>query len=136
MAPGRARNELARDAYSYLHFPMVAGVVLLALGLKKTLAEVGEPLELVPAAAMLGGTGLYLLAHVAVRLRHVHTVNNHRLGCAIVLLALLPVAVELPALATLAIIFVALVAVIGYESVRFAGSRDRVRRQLAGEAID
>jgi low temperature requirement protein LtrA len=136
MAPGRERNEVARDAYSYLHFPMVAGVVLLALGLKKTLADVGEPLELVPAAAILGGTALYLLAHVAVRLRLVHTVNNHRLGCAIVLLALLPVAIELPALATLAIIFVALVAVIGYESVRFAGSRDRVRRQLAGEAID
>jgi low temperature requirement protein LtrA len=134
MPPGRARNELARDAYSYLHFPMVAGVVLLALGLKKTIAEVGEPLELVPAAAMLGGTALYLLAHVAVRLRHVHTVNNHRLGCAILLLALLPVAVELPALATLAVVFAALVAVIGYEAVRFAGSRERVRRQLAGEA--
>jgi low temperature requirement protein LtrA len=134
MPPGRARNELARDAYSYLHFPMVAGVVLLALGLKKTIAEVGEPLELVPAAAMLGGTALYLLAHVAVRLRHVHTVNNHRLGCAILLVALLPVAVELPALATLAVVFAALVAVIGYEAVRFAGSRERVRRQLAGEA--
>jgi low temperature requirement protein LtrA len=136
MTPGRERNEVARDAYSYLHFPMVAGVVLLALGLKKTLADVGESLELVPAAAMLGGTAVYLLAHVAVRLRLVHTVNNHRLGCGILLLALLPVAVELPALATLAIIFAALVAVIGYESVRFAGSRDRVRRQLAGEAID
>jgi low temperature requirement protein LtrA len=136
MAPSRERNELARDAYSYLHFPMVAGVVLGALGLKTTLAHVGDPLELVPAAAMLGGTALYLLAHVAVRLRHVHTFNNHRLGCAILLLALLPVAVELPALATLALVFAALVAVIGYESVRFAGSRDRVRRQLAGEATD
>jgi low temperature requirement protein LtrA len=136
MPPGRARNELARDAYSYLHFPMVAGVVLLALGLKKTLAEVGEPLELVPAAALLGGTAVYLLAHVAVRLRHVHTFNNHRLGCAILLLAVLPVAVELPALATLGLVLVALFAVIGYESVRFAGSRDRVRRQLAGETVD
>jgi low temperature requirement protein LtrA len=136
MAPSRERNELARDAYSYLHFPMVAGVVLGALGLKTTLAHVGDPLELVPAAAMLGGTALYLLAHVAVRLRHVHTFNSYRLGCAILLLALLPVAVELPALATLALVFAALVAVIGYESVRFAGSRDRVRRQLAGEATD
>jgi low temperature requirement protein LtrA len=136
MAPGRERNELARDAYSYLHFPMIAGVVLGAFGLKTTLAHVGDPLELVPAAAMLGGTAVYLLAHVAIRLRHVHTVNNHRLGCAILLLALLPVAVELPALATLAIMFAALLAVIGYESVRFAGSRDRVRRQLAGEVTE
>ena len=44
-AEGRERNEVARDSFSYLHFPMVAGIVLLALGLKKTLAHVGDPLE-------------------------------------------------------------------------------------------
>src|SRR2546421_143887 len=38
-AEGRERNEIARDSFSYLHFPMVAGIVLLALGLKKTLAH-------------------------------------------------------------------------------------------------
>jgi hypothetical protein len=43
----------------------VAGIVLFALGLKKTLEHVGDPLETVPAVAMLGGTALYLLAHVA-----------------------------------------------------------------------
>ncbi len=36
-APGRERNAIGRDSFSYLHFPMVAGIVLLALGLKKTL---------------------------------------------------------------------------------------------------
>ena len=36
---------MARDSYSYLHFPMVAGIVLVALGLKKTLGDVGEPLK-------------------------------------------------------------------------------------------
>ncbi len=69
---GRERNEVARDSFSYLHFPMVAGIVLLALGLKKTLAHVADPLELVPAVAALGGTALYLLAHVAFRWRNVH----------------------------------------------------------------
>jgi low temperature requirement protein LtrA len=131
---GRERNERARDSYSYLHFPMVAGVVLAALGLKKTLGGVGDPLELVPAVALLGGTAIYLLAHVAFRLRNVHTVNKHRLACAILLVALVPVAVELPALAVLALIFVVLTALIAYESVRFAGSRERVRHQLAGDA--
>src|SRR5215210_3623257 len=47
-ATGREQNELARDSYSYLHLPMVAGVVLLALGLKKTLLGVEESLALVP----------------------------------------------------------------------------------------
>jgi low temperature requirement protein LtrA len=131
---GREQNEIARDSYSYLHFPMVAGIVLLALGLKKTLGDVGDSLELVPAAAMLGGGAIYLLAHVAFRLRNVRTVNKHRLACAILLVALLPAAVELPALATLAILLAALTAVIGYESIRFAGSRERARHQLARAA--
>lgn len=134
-AVGREQNEIARDSYSYLHFPMVAGVVLLALGLKKTLGSVGDPLELVPAAAMLGGTAIYLLAHVAFRLRNVHTLNKHRLACAIVLVALIPAAVELPGLATLAILFAVLTALIGYEAVRFAEARDRVRHQLASEPV-
>ena len=71
-APGRERNSIGRDSYGYLHLPMVAGIVLLALGFKKTLGHVGDALELVPAVALLGGTALYLLAHVAFRLRNVH----------------------------------------------------------------
>jgi low temperature requirement protein LtrA len=135
MPPGRERNELARDTYSYLHFPMVAGIVLGAFGLKKTLGDVGEELPTVAAFAMLGGTAIYLLAHVAHRLRNVHTVNNHRLVSAVVALALIPLAVELPALATLAILAALLWVLIGLESIRFAGSRERVRRELAGEAV-
>jgi low temperature requirement protein LtrA len=130
---GRELNERARDTYSYLHFPMVAGIVLLALGLKKTIADVGESLDVVIAAAMLGGTAVYLLGHVAVRLRNVHTVNKHRLACAVLLLALVPVAVEVPALVTLAVVAVMLAVLIRLEAVRFAGSRERVRRQLAEE---
>ena len=64
---------MARDSYSYLHLPMVAGIVLFALGAKKTLGDVGEPLKLVPAFALCGGVALYLLAHVAFRLRNVGT---------------------------------------------------------------
>jgi low temperature requirement protein LtrA len=130
---GRELNERARDAYSYLHFPMVAGIVLGALGLKKTIADVAEPLDVVIAAALLGGMALYLLAHVAFRLRNVRTVNRHRLTCAALLVAFVPVAVEVPALVTLAIVVVALTVLIGLEAVRFAGSRERVRRQLAEE---
>jgi low temperature requirement protein LtrA len=133
--PGRERNELARDAYSYLHFPMIAGVVLAALGLKKTIADVWEPLDLVPATALLGGTAIYLLAHVAFRLRHAHTVNKHRLVSALVVLPLIPAAVEIPAAATLALVFAVLAVLIGLEAVRFAGSRERARQRIADEAV-
>jgi low temperature requirement protein LtrA len=133
-AVGREQNDLARDSYSYLHFPMIAGVVLLAFGLKKTLGGVDEPLEVVAATAALGGTAVYLLAHVAFRLRNVGTLNPHRLACAVVLVALVPVAVELPALATLGVLAGVLGVLVAYEAVRFSEARDRVRHQLASEA--
>ena len=95
---GREQNEMARDSYSFLHFPMVAGIVLVALGMKKTLGHVEDPLKLVPATALLGGTAMYLLAHVAFRYRHIHTLNTRRLALSVLLVAFIPVAVEIPAL--------------------------------------
>ena len=68
--PGRERNLLARDSYSYLHLPMVAGIVLLALGVKKTLEHVDEPLHGMPAFALAGGVAVYLLGQAAYRLRN------------------------------------------------------------------
>jgi low temperature requirement protein LtrA len=129
--PGRERNEIARDSFSYLHFPMVAGIVLLALGLKKTLEHVEDPLELVPAVAALGGTAIYLLAHVAFRWRNVHRFSGQRLLCALLLVAFIPAAVELPALATLGVLAALLSVLIAYENLRFAELRDRLRHQLA-----
>ena len=127
---GREQNEMARDSYSFLHLPMVAGIVLVALGMKKTLGDVDAPLKLVPAAALLGGTTAYLLAHVAFRWRNVHSVNRQRLAVAVALLALLPVAVALPALATVGLLAAVLVALIAYEALRFAEARDRIRHEL------
>ncbi|HYM44753.1 MAG TPA: low temperature requirement protein A [Solirubrobacteraceae bacterium] len=134
-AEGRERNEIARDSYSYLHFPMIAGIALIAVGMKRTLAHVEDPLELVPAAALLGGAAMYLLAHVAFRLRNMRTLSRRRLACAIVLLALLPAGAALPALVTLGILATVLAALIAYEAVRYADVRDRVRHQLAREPV-
>ncbi len=131
-AEGREQNEIARDSYSYLHLPMVAGIVLVALGLKKTLGAVDEPLKLVAAVALLGGTSLYLLGHVAFRLRNVRTLGRQRLVCAILLMALLPAAVELPALGTLGLVAAVLTALVAYEAVRFSEARDHVRHELTG----
>ena len=130
---GREQNAMARDSYSYLHLPMVAGVILVALGMKKTLAHVEDPLKVVPAFALLGGTALYLLAHVAFRYRHIRTLNTRRLGCAALLLALIAVAVELPALATLGIVAAVLVVLIVVETLSYGESRARVRHDLASE---
>jgi low temperature requirement protein LtrA len=125
--PGREQNELARDSYSFLHLPMVAGVVLIALGMKKTLEHVDEPLATEAAAALVGGLALYLLSHVAVRLRNVGSVNKDRLLVAVLLLALVPAATEVDALVTLAAVTVVIWSMIGYETTRFGEARQAVR---------
>ena len=133
--PGREQNELARDAYGVLHYPIVAGIVLAALGLKITLAGVGDALDPVPAAALVGGTALYLLGHVAFRWRLVHTLDLHRLVSAALLAALFPLALEIPALATVALVLLVLVVLVVYEVTRFAATRERVRHELAGGRV-
>ena len=135
-APGRERNEIARDSYSYLHLPMVAGIVLLGARAEEDARRTSEdPLKIVPAVALLGGTALYLLAHVAFRWRNVHTLNMQRLLCAVLLVALIPLGGRdsgagdaghrSPPCSR---------ALIAYEAVRFAELRDRIRHQLAREA--
>jgi len=129
-AEGRPRNTLARDSYSFLHLPMVAGIVLGAFGLEETLTHVAEPLDAEPAFALLGGTATYLLAHVALRLRNARTLNRQRLALALVLLALIPAATETAALATLASVDVLLWMMIAFETSRYGEGRYRLRHGL------
>jgi low temperature requirement protein LtrA len=129
--PGRVQNEMARDSYSYIHLLMVAGIVMVALGLKKTIGHFGDPLDTVPAFALLGGLALYLLGHVAFRYRHIHTINRQRLLLSIVLLALVPAATAIPSLVTLAIANVLIWALIAYETRLYGEGRRRVRRPVA-----
>jgi low temperature requirement protein LtrA len=119
--------RIARDSYSYLHLPMVTGVVIFALGVKKTLGDVGGELHAVPAVALCCGPALYFFALSAFRRRNIGAWNRGRLVVAAALAAFAPLATALPALLSLA--FVALVActLIRFETVRYAGYRDVVR---------
>jgi low temperature requirement protein LtrA len=125
---GRVQNEMARDSYSYLHFLMVAGIILVALGLKKTLEHVSDPLHVVPAFALLGGMACYLLGHVAFRYRHIHTLNVQRTGLAVLLVASLPIATAVSSLATVVYVTVLTWALIVYETHRYGENRKRIRQ--------
>jgi low temperature requirement protein LtrA len=118
---------MARDSYTYLHLPMIAGIVLLALGIKKTVGHTHDELALIPAVALCGGAALYLLALVAFRLRNVHSWNVQRVVAAGVCFALIPVATAVPALLALALVSSALCALVGYEAIHFAEARHRIR---------
>jgi low temperature requirement protein LtrA len=121
------RVRIARDSYSYLHLPMIAGIVLIALGAKKTIGHVDKPLDTVPAVALFGGIALYYSGHVGFRLRNLHTVNRVRLTALVVSLALIPVAVEVDALAALALAAALTASVIVYEAIAFREARYRIR---------
>jgi low temperature requirement protein LtrA len=136
---GNDRVRLARDSYTYLHFPMVAGVIYLALGLKKVALYVGdtdhhgltEPLPPTALWALYGGVAAYLLGHLAFRLRNLGSINRPRAVVAVLLL-LVPLALgRVPALAALAVLAVVLVALIAFEVVRYADARASVRAELA-----
>ena len=126
-ATGEAQLSQARDSYSYIHLVMIAGIVLLALGGKKTLEHVDEPLKTIPAVALCGGVALYLLGHIAFRLRNVRSVNRPRLLVAAVCLALIPLAREVDALATLALVTALCCGLILYEAIAYREARARVR---------
>jgi low temperature requirement protein LtrA len=126
-ARGHERARLARDAFSYLHLPMFAGIVLVALGLKTVVAHVSDPLETIPAAALCGGVALYLLSHDAIRYRSVGSINSRRVLAATAAAALVPAATRVDAVVSVALVTAVCTALIAYETLRHREARARVR---------
>jgi low temperature requirement protein LtrA len=126
-AVGGERLRLARDSYALLHLPMIAGIVLFALGVKKSLEHVDEPLKDMPAVALCGGLALYALTHVALRLRSLRTLSVPRLVAAALCVATIPVAVEAPALTALAVLLGIWAALIAVETIRERDLRTQLR---------
>jgi low temperature requirement protein LtrA len=124
---GAQRIALARDAYTYLHLPMVAGIVLFAFAMKTTLAHVGDELDTIPARGLCGGPALYLLAYVALRLRVSGTLGRGRLIAAVACALLLPIALVVPALVALALVAAVWVAFDAYEIIWWREARARTR---------
>jgi low temperature requirement protein LtrA len=107
---------------------MVFGIVLVALGLKKTLLDIAQPLYAVTSVALFGGAALYLIAHVLFRLRNMGTLNVQRLVCAAVLLALIPVGLVVPSLVSLGLVTVLLVGLVAFEAIRYRDTRHQLRQ--------
>jgi low temperature requirement protein LtrA len=124
---GADRAILARDLYSYLHLPMVAGIVLFALGLKTTLHDIGRPLPMIPAVGLAGGLALYFAGHVAGRLRMSGGLGHGRPVATVVCLVLVPVATVIPALVALALVAVVCAGLIAYEALRYRYARSWIR---------
>ena len=137
--PIETRPRLGRNAYTYTHLPLILGVVLVALGLKKVLEYVSdiekhtlvEPLKGVGLAALFGGIILYLLAHVLFKWLTVHAVSVVRLGASAGLLVAWLAVGPVPALGQLIIAAVILLVALVIEAIVYAEHRQQVRAELS-----
>ncbi len=129
-APGREQNTMARDAFSILHLPMVAGIVLLALGLKKTLGHTEDHLYLESSAALFGGVAAYFLALSAFRRRNIGRWNRSRLALGVGLLLLIPVGTQIAAIWSLLTLAGVLIAYTTYEVRTHGEGRAQIRAEL------
>jgi low temperature requirement protein LtrA len=130
---GPARIALARDLYTYLHFPMIVGIVLFAFAMKAVVAHVGSDLDSVTAFALFGGSALYLLTYSAIRIRVERRlrVSRGRFVAALLLVVLLPVGMMVSALAALALVTAVWVALHTYELIWWREARAESRSALA-----
>jgi low temperature requirement protein LtrA len=79
--PGR----LARDAYSYLHLPIVAGIIMVAIADDLLIVHPGQVLSSAGVAMTVGGPALYLAGETLFRLRMIRSVNPKRIATVIAL---------------------------------------------------
>src|SRR5947208_1508516 len=126
---GEQQIALARDTYTYLHLPMVAGIVLFAFAMKTTLAHVGDVLGTVPALCLAGGSALYLFAYVAVRWRVSRSVRGGRFVAALACALLIPMALTVPAIGALGALAVVWIALHAYELIWWREVRAQTRAQ-------
>jgi low temperature requirement protein LtrA len=125
LALAENRTQMARDAYTYLHVVIVAGILLTAVGDELVIAHPTEELPDAEVAAVVCGPALYLLAHVVLRLRITGTISGRRLAGALACLAVGAIGTFAPALVVAGLLFAVLVAVIVGD--QFAAVRRRGR---------
>ena len=110
-AQGVDRARMARDVYSYLHVPLVLGVVFAAVGIHEALLHRAEPLDPVFAAAFAGGVALYLAALAAIRMRRGSRPGGACLAALVVALVMIPLGKETDAVVSAAVLAAAVLAV-------------------------
>jgi low temperature requirement protein LtrA len=132
---GVQQVKLARDTYTYLHLPMVVGIVLFAFAVKTTLAHVHAELSIAPALALCGGPALYLFAFVGLRFRVARTVRGGRLVAAVVCAALVPAALAVQAIVALALVAAVWVVLHAYELIWWRAARAELRAERAPASV-
>ncbi|MER7456450.1 low temperature requirement protein A [Micromonospora sp. NPDC126480] len=134
------RVAMARDAYAYLYLPMIAGIILFALGAEEIVHEIADPKIPItdpahgPAVPLLfGGVICYLASNMLFQLRTLHTLSWTRVGAVLALAASIPVAAHLPGLAALTLLTAICVGLVATEVVVYAEARDALNEAVLAE---
>jgi low temperature requirement protein LtrA len=112
LATSDQSGALARDAYTYIHTLMVAGIIVAAVGDAVLIARPGATARGVELAALAGGPALYLAGHVAFRRRMAGTWSNKRVSATAALVAAGLLGALMPALACACLILAILITLI------------------------
>ncbi|MEU8612366.1 low temperature requirement protein A [Actinoplanes sp. NPDC048791] len=120
----RRRARLALDGWGYAHYVMLLGVVVLAVGIKKTVGHAFEPLHWGEAIALAGGVAIYQLGHAGFLLRLGIGGWRHRVVAALVVLATIPLGhvVAVAQLAAIPLIMAAAAIIEDLPGMRRSGS--------------
>ena len=78
-------GSLARDAYTYLHLPIIAGIIMVAVADDLLVAHPGDHLTSAGVVMATAGPAVYLLGESAVRLRMIGRVSPRRIACVVAL---------------------------------------------------
>jgi low temperature requirement protein LtrA len=106
------RTELARDAYTYGHVLIIAGIILAAVGDEIVITRTTHDLTNPELLALVAGPTLYLLAQATLRYRITHTVSPRRLTGAAVCVVVGLAGSGQPALAVGGLLLAVLTAVV------------------------
>jgi low temperature requirement protein LtrA len=127
--PGR----LARDAYTYLHVPIVAGVIVTAVGDELLIAHAGRALTTGGIVMVLGGPILFLLGETLFRVRMIGSANAKRLTAIAVLGLLGILAGRIPALVLVTIVAAVLVGLAIWEYDRAQAPDEELAEQTLAD---
>jgi low temperature requirement protein LtrA len=122
-----ARAPLARDVFTFFHYPIVLGIILYAVAAKKTLADPGEPLSESGRWALGLGVAVFLLGFVLARFRALRRVAWERIVAGAAALVVAVALNRTDAIVTLSIVIAILVLSLAIETVRLRDLRAEVK---------
>ncbi len=130
-ATGIARSRLARDAYSVAHYPLVAGVILFAVGTEELVAHPDVALEAASRWAFVGGLMLFLAAQSIMARRFTGSLTWERFGL-IGFLGIAGVAFgDLSGAVLVVLVCIALLVTLGVETARHREELSQLRSDRA-----